>query len=145
MTPTARLKFAQQIIIGILSEDSDLAGIPPRPFVIEDEESDEKAPTSLTVKAELTGRSIGILSDYTIIVTLDRVFRDEDVSEADAEAIWEKVNAQIDNWYSIVTGLPIVDQIDHLTIDPIDFSEEDDVSAQRDLRVRQLQMFLKES
>jgi hypothetical protein len=145
MTPTARLKFAQQIVIDILSADQFLREIPPLPFIVESENADEKAPTSLTVKAELTGRSIGILSDYTITVTMDRVFRDEDVSEADADTLWEKVNTQIDDWYAVFLGLPIRPQVNHLTIDPIDFSEETEVSDQHDIRVRQLQMFLKET
>lgn len=135
-------KLMQQVIIDILSSDASLLAIPPTGGIFTDETTEMPA-TSLVVVAENTGKSIDVLWDYKVTVTLERVFRG-DTSVSDFETLWEKARTAIKGWYAIVTTpLSILASISHLTIEEIDCSAEVVVSDQHMHRTLTFTAFLK--
>ena len=102
----------ESAVIAILSSDDDLAALVPRPGMTED--AIRKLPLLLTVEAVSKGRSIRLVGDYEVKVTLSRVFRSD---TADLSPLWKKALAVL---ASPPAGLPIYAEFSQLTFDDID-------------------------
>lgn len=115
-------RLLEEVVIDILKSDAALASIPPRHALEED--GNEKGETSLTVQATLSGRSIRIVADYSVTVTLWRTSY-QGTTQANLETLWRKVRAKL---LAPPAGLPIYAQFSHLDFDDIEDASESDVA-----------------
>lgn len=121
-----------KIILEILCQDVALAALDPAPAVGEDEV--ERPAANLIVDCEFQGRSIEVVDDYSVTITLSRPFRDEATDRNDFENLWTRVKQQIQDWISILPSIESIGKISHLTIDQIEQSGQpaiDDDSISR--------------
>ena len=138
MTTETLLETALREILGT---SPALAALEPRPRIGDDH--DKMPPVSLVVACEYTGRSIQILDDYDVAITLTRPFRDEGTDTADFKTLWAEVRARIDAWYSLLPAIASVGSIAHLTIDEIEQSGTTFISGSEISRTLTLSAFIR--
>lgn len=128
------------VLAEILATSPALAALEPRPALGDDH--DAVPGVSLVIECQFTGRSIEILDDYSVEITLSRPFRDEATDRADWELLWAELRSRIDAWYTILPDIPSLSHIAHLTIDGVEQSGSAEISGDRISRSLTLAAFI---
>ena len=112
-------ELLDQILIDILRTDSTLREIPPY-RALEDDGARKDLECSLSVQSTFTGKEIGIVCSYSVMVKLERRYNGG-VGSQDFVILWRKILTLLK---SPPTGIDIYAHLSHLTFDDLESSAD---------------------
>lgn len=116
-------ELMDSVVVAMLSSDPLLREIPPA-RAIEDDGFVRNQELSLDVRSTLTGKSIGIVSDYSVTVRLQRQVRGAN-NQADFRGLWSRVLSVLQ---SPPASLPIYASLSQLTFSDIEANADSEAS-----------------